>query len=253
MKICNFEDPRLSQIQTLIFDMGGTLYCPSIDHATLRIYFLERAGLIQHGEFTHSEIKESLIQPDNWLTEYMIEENVGPRWEPDFKIWFEYEKRVFHELGIREDPSEFVQLRQTRLFDALDYFGHSITDDCIDVLDELKQRGYRIGLASNRFGDPIPHLERSCILKYFDAIEYTQAPGYKKPSPYMLLKVADDLQINPMSCAYVGDNVKVDVTAALRADMSPILITQCSATKRTKIPREVIRVETLTELLDVFR
>jgi HAD superfamily hydrolase (TIGR01549 family) len=242
-----------SRIEALIFDMGGTLYCPTIDHAILKEYFLNLGGFINEGQYTFSEIKGALIKPDLWLTEYMIEQHVDSKWEPDFDTWVEYEKMVFEELSLNGDPKASVKIQQSRLFDALDYFEHRITDDCLSVLDNLRERGYRIGLASNRFGDPTPHLERSSILEYFEVIEYSQVPGYKKPSPYLLLRVAEQLQLNPLSCAYIGDNINADLPAAQRADMLPILITQCGSKTPTNVPDGTLKIESLSELLNYFR
>jgi HAD superfamily hydrolase (TIGR01549 family) len=242
----------VNRIRVLIFDMGGTLYCPTLDHTVLWKYFLKEVGIVKPDELTLSEIEAALVGPDKWLTEYMIENNIEPHWEPDFEIWVEYVGRLFNELNLERNPIELVEYQQSHLLDALDHFGNKITEDCRHVLQEIDSRGYLIGLASNRFGDPRPHLKRSRILEYFDAIEYTNVPGYKKPSPFMLLRVAEELDVNPRVCAFIGDKIQSDVTAARYAEMSPILIVQCGASETRKIPDDVMKINTLSNLLDIF-
>ena len=242
----------MNRIRALIFDMGGTLYCPTLDHEVLWHYFLKQVGIIKPDEFTLSDIEEALVKPDEWLTDYMIENNVESHWEPDFEMWVEYETRLFNELGLEEDPVEVVRYQQSHLLDALDHFGNKITEDCKYTLHELKSRGYLIALASNRFGDPVPHLDKSSILSYFDTIEYTNVPGYKKPSPFLLLRVAEELDVNPRTCAFIGDKIHSDVTAARRAEMSPVLITQCGASEPKTIPDDVIKINALSDLLEIF-
>ncbi len=245
------EDLSLNHIRTLIFDMGGTLYGPSINHAKLKQYYYDKTGVIQ-SDVTLDQIEAALVEPDIWLTDYMKENRVASTWEPDFEIWVEYERRVLEELQLEADPVSLTKTQLTTLLDALKYFGNRVVDDCREILVELRYRGYNIGLASNRFGDPIPHLERSAIVQYFDAIEYTNVPGYKKPSPYMLIRVAEKLNVNPITCAYIGNHFEVDFNASKRAGMHPILVTQYGIGNSAEIHENVTIIETLSELLTIF-
>ena len=91
------------------------------------------------------------------------------------------------------------------------------------------------------------------ILSLFDSIEYSNVPGYKKPSPFLLLKVADDLGVNPRRCVYVGNYVKYDVEAAIRAEMIPILVTWCNPEERENAPPETVIIDHISELLTLLK
>ena len=64
--------------------------------------------------------------------------------------------------------------------------------------------------------------------------------------------MAEELDVNPRTCAFIGDKIRSDVAAARRAEMSPILITQCDASEPKRIPDDVIRINTLSDLLEIF-
>jgi phosphoglycolate phosphatase-like HAD superfamily hydrolase len=77
-------------------------------------------------------------------------------------------------------------------------------------------------------------------------------PGYTKPNPYLLIQAAMELGVNPRLCAYVGNLVDLDVIAAIRADMLPILTTWANPEETDKAPEQAIVVESLQELLELF-
>ncbi|MHA2213992.1 MAG: HAD family hydrolase [Candidatus Thorarchaeota archaeon] len=128
-----------------------------------------------------------------------------------------------------------------------------ILDGVPHTLKELQSRGYRLGIASNRYDDPTRYLTKDGLAPLFDDIEYTSVPGYRKPSPYMLIQVAARMGINPRKCAYVGNSVKFDVEAATRAEMIPILITWCNPKEVDNVVSDTIIIEDIKDLLDLFR
>jgi len=117
----------------------------------------------------------------------------------------------------------------------------------------MAAQGYKLGIASNRFGDPTNMLEKDGIAKFFGSIEYSAVPGYAKPSPYMLLQVAQELGSNPMRCAYVGNIVEYDVVSANRAGMVPILITWVDPEQRELAPEGTVIINHICELEEMLK
>jgi len=76
--------------------------------------------------------------------------------------------------------------------------------------------------------------------------------GYAKPSPYMLLKVAEELGVNPRKCAYVGNIVEYDCIAATRAEMLPVLLTWIDPQEIDKITTDVVVVDHIEEFLEIL-
>ena len=118
------------------------------------------------------------------------------------------------------------------------------------TLDHLRARGFKLGIATN-WTNPDERLSELGIYDYFQCIEYSVVPGYRKPSPYMLIQNARELGVNPLNCAFIGDNIDEDILAAERAGMHPILvINECR-----KIPKNdgsYTVIHKLNELLEIF-
>ena len=80
----------------------------------------------------------------------------------------------------------------------------------------------------------------------------TAVPGYAKPSPYMLLRVAEELGVNPRKCAYIGNIVEYDCVAAERADMVPILLTWVDPQEVDKVSTDVVIIDHIKELQEIL-
>ncbi len=238
-------------IDAILFDLGATLYeSMNVAHATRS--FLEEIGLDHMCELEDSYCVKPLEMADIWLDEYMLRESVDLYWEPTREVWVEYSKVVLETLGLEEGVEHYAHKYQKRWEELPQNLRSRLLEHAKDTVHELKSRGYTLAVASNRLGDPSAYLERDGILEYFSKIEYTAVPGYRKPSPYMLHKIAGELGINPMRCAYVGNYVHYDVEAAIRADMKPVLVTKCNPEEADKAPKGVVVIEDIKELLDVF-
>jgi len=85
----------------------------------------------------------------------------------------------------------------------------------------------------------------------FQSIQYNIVPGYCKPAPYMLIQNAREMCINPLKCAFVGDDIRRDIPAAKSAGMQPILIV--NETREIHPDDDGITViNELNELLELF-
>ena len=241
----------LEGIEAVIFDLGGTLHRPALDMVETANRHLAECGIT---DCSHSEIEEALMRgKEEWLNQYMMENNVGPRWQPSREVWVQHDLFFLEVLGIKDNLDKLAEAYQEKWDIFLRDFKYSSIGVCKPVLQELHKRGYKLAIASNRVDDPIPSLERDGILDLFDSVEYTMVPGYVKPSPYMLLKVSSELGVNPRRCAYVGNIVQFDVVAAQRAEMTPILITWCDPDEIDKAPKGTIKIDHITGLLDILQ
>ena len=67
----------------------------------------------------------------------------------------------------------------------------------------------------------------------------------------MLIMNAHELGVNPLRCAFVGNKVNLDVDAAKRAGMKPVLLAKSNETE-TIGDIDYLIVNKLEELLDYF-
>ncbi len=242
---------KLDHITGIIFDLGGTLYRPVSDMCGLTRDFLSGAGIGNTKEFSDEDILVAIEEPHEWLTNYMIENDVDAHWKPEHKHWVEYDRILLASLGVK-DRQDIVLAYQMEWDNFHEIAIHELMEDCQKTLEELKFRGFKLGIASNRFTDPTNVLEDSRILHLFDAIEYTNVPGYRKPSPYMLIRVAATFGTNPHRCVYVGNIVEQDIVAATSAGMIPILLTWCDPQEEEKVSSDTIVIEHIADLLEVL-
>ncbi|MFX1483738.1 MAG: HAD family hydrolase [Promethearchaeota archaeon] len=241
---------KIDGVKALVFDLGGTLYKPVSDMCSLTREFL-REGEPENVEgIPDSEIIAAISGPDEWLTNYMIEKHVDPHWVPGYDEWIEYDRLLLAEMGIED--MEIVRRYQKRWDEFHSTATPELMDGCKECLEELHSSGIKLGVASNRFGDPSDILNKSGIHHLFDAIEYTNVPGYRKPSPYMLIRVAQQLGINPHRCAYVGNVVRYDVDAATRAGMIPILLTWIDSQELESITADTVVIEHIEDLMKIL-
>ncbi len=244
----------MDKVKAAIFDLGSTIYQTTRHLGDVHREFLITMGLEKYAELTDPQLEGAQSRgPDVWLDSRMLRNNVDIHWEPTREDWIEYDRRLLEEIGITGNLDELVEKYQQYWDRYLSKSRYILMDRCKETLQTLQERGYKLGIASNRFGNPGPFLEEDSILTLFDSIEYTNVPGYKKPSPFMLLKVADDLEVNPRRCVYVGNYVEYDVEAAIRAEMIPILITWCNPEEKEKAPPDTVIIDHISELLSLLK
>jgi HAD superfamily hydrolase (TIGR01549 family) len=99
-----------------------------------------------------------------------------------------------------------------------------LVDDVPDLLQKLKQSGFRLAVISNRRNSFDEQLETLGINSYF---EYSLAAGTIdawKPDPMIFQYALDEMDVKPEHAVYVGDNYFADVIGAQNAGMQAILI-----------------------------
>jgi HAD superfamily hydrolase (TIGR01549 family) len=239
-------------IQGIIFDLGGTLYKPESDLCELTREFMNDVRAADLAEHSDTHIMQALVKPTEWLWNYMIEHNVPPDWQPTTEIWIEYDKLLLLALGVTEDLDTIAVSYQAKWDEFFEDSRPTLLNGVKTVLETLHDRGFRLGVASNRYTNPTDLLTQDLIHHLFDAVEFTNVPGYAKPSPYMLIRVADRFGLNPRKCAYVGNIVDNDLVAAQRAGMVPILLSWCDPEEVGKINIDTIVIEDISDLLKII-
>lgn len=121
------------------------------------------------------------------------------------------------------------------------------------VLSRLKDRGYKLAVASNR---PtkfswilIRHLK---IAQYFDFCLCADRIKHIKPHPEILNKIMQKFSLNPKQTIYVGDMV-IDAQAGRRAKVKTIVVTSGSSTRKELKKAKPYKIITkITELLEIL-
>ncbi|MHA2209298.1 MAG: HAD family hydrolase [Candidatus Thorarchaeota archaeon] len=242
----------LDMVKGIIFDLDDTLYRSDIWVSNLTRIWLKEIGLDELATCTDQELGQAFQVARSWLNEFMLAEGVQSRWSPSHDLWVKYGRKMLRSLGVIDELDRLASEITEKWEATVIPWQSTLIPDCKQVLEELYSRGYKLGLASNRWEDPSGILKRDSIFDLFAAVENSMVPGYKKPSPYMLLKISRQMGINPMRCAFIGDFIELDVEAARRAQMTPILITWERPEEAEKAPQDLLVIDHIEALLDMF-
>ena len=209
---------------------------------------------INTSQFSKEPFNLAITRMDAPMDQFQLEHNVSPLWGADPEHWIDFDRRVFESLGILDlNDSTILRIERAWKKEITEGDYETFTDDAVTILKELHARGYILGLVTRRHDNPVASLKKAGLYDLFSTVKWTGVRGYAKPNPYSLIMAADDIGVNPRLCAYVGNWVDVDVGAATRADMVPILVTWADPKEAEKAPKGTIVIESLLELLHMFK
>jgi putative hydrolase of the HAD superfamily len=91
-----------------------------------------------------------------------------------------------------------------------------------ELLADLKDRGYRLGLLSD--WQPPEKLRLMGLDRYFDAVLCTEEIGFLKPHPRPFHTLCEALGSRPEETVYIGNSRKKDLVGAKNAGLRAFLI-----------------------------
>jgi len=206
----------MNRIETVFFDMGGTLETLAYDDALRRdasegLYRL----LVERNldpatsvDVFHRSVSEGLADYKAWNS-HSLEEL------PSVRICCEF---ILKDFGfpaskIEEVSDEFMLLLETRFYDRRE------RPEAKTVLESLSQAGLRLGIISNVMSPACVdvNLSRYGLLDYFETVISSSGYGRRKPDPRIFLYAAQEIGSPPERCAHVGDKTSRDILGAVRA------------------------------------
>ncbi|MFW9767732.1 MAG: HAD family hydrolase [Candidatus Thorarchaeota archaeon] len=241
----------INKVQAILFDQHLTITTVTEDSGTVTKRLATSVG-IDLEDFTEEDFKKARDSCDESWRKYQIDNDVGIDFGNEIHQWAIYDRMFFDALGLIDIEDETI----IRLEEAWREFvteWEVILPDAKAILAELQSRGYLLGLCTRRPENPTHLLKKWEILDYFTTMQWTSVPGYAKPSPYTLILAADELDVNPLRCAFVGNWVNSDIHAAQRAGMIPVLTTWANPEEAKLAPEGIIIINKISELLNLFR
>lgn len=238
----------MQNIEAIFIDLGNTLriLIKDPEHmARARQRIVELVGTNEDPATFVAKLDERYKVYRKWAFENLQEAPESEMWTRWLTPEFPAEKIA--PLG----PELTYQYRQSMGRRVVVYEGR-------EVVEELQRRGYELGIISNLIGTrEIPEwLETENFALYFKTVVLSSVLGIRKPAPEIYLEAARRAGVKPACCAYVGDNLKRDVTGARAAGFGMVVI---------MISPEKLMEETITDqnrpdviipefinLLDVF-
>ena len=124
-------------------------------------------------------------------------------------------EKLYDEEMIAEAVEMVTRKRREALSDTFT----NIPEASVQLLKNLHERGYKIGLISNCFSDECEMIKESVLYPYFDAVRMSYECGIIKPDPAIFESICEELGVAPQECLYVGDGGSRELFAAREAGM----------------------------------
>ncbi len=112
-------------------------------------------------------------------------------------------------------------LMEKRMAAQIECFDH-LHLEIIEMLEQLKERGIKIGLITNCFWEEAESIQKSVLYPYFDATCFSCEEGVQKPDEKIFQKCMERLGVTAAECLYVGDGGSQELEAAKKLGMKAI-------------------------------
>ncbi|MBV9774861.1 MAG: HAD-IA family hydrolase [Gemmatimonadetes bacterium] len=199
-------------MKAILFDAGNTLVW--LDHP-----FIVRL-LREHGvESSEEEIVAAEYGAKRLLDEMIRRGEVGTD-ETRGRVFFQ---EIFRQIGMDDALFPSVAKRLYARHAERNLWGN-VRERTAEALEELRGRGYRLGVISNADGRVDALLESVGLRSYFDFVIDSAVVGVEKPDPRIFRMALDRMGVEPEEALYVGDIYEIDVVGARGAGMRAVLV-----------------------------
>jgi len=209
-------------IRAVFFDLDGTL---RHDTPASNQVFFDYAI-----ELGVPDLPASRLQALRWSHAYWA--NVGKMVEQDLaqferdtsQFWQNYAYRYLLAYGCPEDQAASLA-PQVRAYMSAHYNPeHTVPADAHPTLMALQEKGYILGIITNRSRPVHEEVEALGLTPYFDLILAAGEVNTFKPDPGIFEHALNQVEVQPQASLYVGDNYYADIVGAARAGLHPVLI-----------------------------
>ena len=135
-------------------------------------------------------------------------------------VWRTFHRRLLEGLGLQDHAEEISSYLAENWQNPKVW---PITPGAVEVLTELKKRGYKLGVVSNWDGLLPGVLEAVGLAPYFDYVAASALEGVAKPDPQIFRVVLHKLGVAPQEAVHIGDSPD-DVSGAEAAGVTPLLL-----------------------------
>lgn len=188
-----------------------------------------------------------------------------PYWEANIMLWTKYAKgeierqqliierfRIPLSKGKGLDPTVEYCLRVSDRFLALCASKSGVNDGAHELISYLKQKGYRLHMASNGFHEvQYKKLRSAGMDEAFDTVILSEDAGANKPSKVFFDYALKTTSASVETSIMIGDNFNTDILGAMSVGMDTILFKRWD--KDFVPPQQpTYSVNTLAEIKDIL-
>lgn len=246
------------------------------NNSGVRAVLLDLGDTLIHGNFTAGdsqqvweEIYTTLINPHNDpalptlpYLRHCMDEKVRKVMAATWALKTEEEQNLpelfmsaFEAAGLKENLSvefahQVIAAEQRLLYDRIVEVGPTV----FSTLEELRRRGYVLGLVSNfcNITEVVyDNLNRLGLLEPFHQTILSCEVGWRKPSPHIYRAICQKLALEPAACLFVGDRLIEDVRGPQAFGMKAVLTQEYRVEEPTPEIQPQAVIKRLSELLEL--
>lgn len=129
--------------------------------------------------------------------------------------WQELWTLVLNELRCPEKLPDIINLSKK-------YSEVKINNEIIDLIDNLRKNGYKVGLLSNNTHEKAAVMRSLDIDKHFDVFHVSAETGYVKPEKEAFKHLSDELDVKLHELIFIDDSEK-SLSTSQECGYTPIL------------------------------
>jgi HAD superfamily hydrolase (TIGR01662 family) len=207
-------------IKTILFDFDGTLRHSIPSGGDVFTDYAQTLGLPINAE---RRLLAERWEHFYWANSYELLADFGHYKEANGEFWNKYARRRLVALGTGpERAQELAPLINQYMQD--NHKSVSIVPAEIPgTLGELKEKGYKLGVVSNRDYPYTEELEKLGLDPYIEFSLAAGEVGSFKPEPGIFQAALERMDAAAQETMYVGDNYFADVVGSRRAGLMPVL------------------------------
>lgn len=198
-------------MSTFLFDYGGTL-----DTAATHWYYIFEAAYHHIGyHIADEQLREAYVTGERSLAKKRIilpEDNFFTLLRKKITIQLHHLATSLHLIQFDSETSREQAI--LRLATYCDDFARQHVEQSAQVLEQLRQRGHRLIMVSNFYGNLHSVLSTYGIDHYFDTIVESAVVGVRKPDPAIWQLGVEAAQCEASQCVAVGDSFNKDIAPA---------------------------------------
>lgn len=206
----------MPKIRAVIFDCYSTLIDIKTDEEKGEVFNYLSLYLQYYGAKMNAESLKQALKMEKEQYHNSQEERYP---EIDLEIVF---RNILKKEGL-DNP--FLVESCCKLYRVLSREHFQLFPDSLPVLEEIRQKGYKLGIISD--AQKVFCLDEGKILglsPFFDRIIMSTHLGFRKPDPRIFMVGCTLLQISPKETVYIGNDPEADVGGAKGAGMQAILL-----------------------------
>ena len=196
----------------IFFDFGDTLASTDPPFIIRIAMSMREAGL----DISDKEFEVKYVEADYKL--YLKHKLRGGMTPKDYSNWFL--PILYESLPIETDIQEFRQRVRTAMSGI--EFTRVALPGAVDLLEDLKSKGYTLGVISNNDGFTENKCREVGINSYFDFMLDSTNLNMIKPDPRIFRHALSQAQLSPEEVVHIGDMYGSDVMGAHNAGLDAI-------------------------------